>query len=58
MSSLKAVQDKLAIEANEFQALQKGTKHPARRSLVSRSFSFPPMVSALTASFFFFFFQI
>jgi len=55
MSSLKAVQDKLAIEANEFQALQKGTKHPARRSLVSRSFSFPPMVSALTASFFFFF---
>ena len=37
MSALKTIQDKLAIEANDFQALQKGTPGFSSRDLSRRS---------------------
>ena len=37
MSALKTIQDKLAIEANDFQALQKGTPGFSSRDLSLRS---------------------
>ena len=37
MSALKSIQDKLAIEANDFQALQKGTPGFNSRDLSRRS---------------------
>jgi hypothetical protein len=37
MSALKTIQDKLAIEANDFQALQKGARREARTTPRARA---------------------